>query len=169
MNAPPLGVRKVAMAIHAPLTGAIYGQCDELEFRTRTFVDYDFMLTAARSGLAVKNFIDVGAGVIDADYRGNVGVILFNFGDSKFVGKISCCYLDPLHERWGYVPSLCSEITWRKPVSVQDISRIFFSTNDWNNPRGLHKKHAKKQPVWASFSRFTKSSHPVVRVAEKCW
>ncbi|XP_053203229.1 deoxyuridine 5'-triphosphate nucleotidohydrolase-like [Panonychus citri] len=42
---------------------------------------------APRSGLAHKNFIDVGAGVIDADYRGNVGVILFNFGDSDF--KIS--------------------------------------------------------------------------------
>ena len=35
---------------------------------------------APRSGLAVKHFIDVGAGVIDEDYRGNVGVVLFNFG-----------------------------------------------------------------------------------------
>lgn len=39
---------------------------------------------APRSGLAHKNFIDVGAGVIDHDYRGNVGVILFNFGDVEF-------------------------------------------------------------------------------------
>jgi len=36
---------------------------------------------APRSGLAVKNFIDVGAGVIDADYRGEVKVLLFNFGE----------------------------------------------------------------------------------------
>lgn len=36
---------------------------------------------APRSGLAVKKGIDVGAGVIDADYRGIVGVVLFNFGD----------------------------------------------------------------------------------------
>ena len=28
---------------------------------------------APRSGLAVKSFIDTGAGVIDEDYRGNVG------------------------------------------------------------------------------------------------
>ena len=35
---------------------------------------------APRSGLALKPFIDVGAGIIDADYRGEVGVILFNFG-----------------------------------------------------------------------------------------
>jgi len=42
---------------------------------------------APRSGLAHKHFIDVGAGVIDQDYRGNVGVILFNFGSEKFDGN----------------------------------------------------------------------------------
>jgi len=42
---------------------------------------------APRSGLAWKNFIDVGAGVIDSDYRGNVGVILFNHSDQDFVVK----------------------------------------------------------------------------------
>lgn len=26
----------------------------------------------------MKNFVDVGAGVVDYDYRGNVGVVLFN-------------------------------------------------------------------------------------------
>lgn len=39
---------------------------------------------APRSGLAYKHGIDVGAGVVDADYRGPVGVILFNFGDKDF-------------------------------------------------------------------------------------
>jgi len=39
---------------------------------------------APRSGLAAKNFIDVGAGVIDADYRGEVKVLLFNFGEADF-------------------------------------------------------------------------------------
>lgn len=42
---------------------------------------------APRSGLAWKNSIDVGAGVIDQDYRGNVGVILFNFSDTDFEVK----------------------------------------------------------------------------------
>lgn len=42
---------------------------------------------APRSGLAAKYFIDVGAGVIDEDYRGNVGVVLFNFGKEKFEVK----------------------------------------------------------------------------------
>ena len=35
---------------------------------------------APRSGLTVKKGIHVGAGVIDADYRGPVGVVLFNLG-----------------------------------------------------------------------------------------
>lgn len=39
---------------------------------------------APRSGLAVSKFIDVGAGVVDEDYRGNVGVVLFNFSDEAF-------------------------------------------------------------------------------------
>ena len=61
---------------------------------------------APRSGLAAKFGIDTGgrgtvrsrridapfsptlvAGVIDADYRGNVGVVLFNHNDSDFTSK----------------------------------------------------------------------------------
>lgn len=41
---------------------------------------------APRSGLALKHGIDTGAGVIDADYRGPVGVILFNHSDADFEG-----------------------------------------------------------------------------------
>lgn len=39
---------------------------------------------APRSGLAAKNFIDVGAGVVDSDYRGELKVLLFNFGPTDF-------------------------------------------------------------------------------------
>jgi len=39
---------------------------------------------APRSGLASKHSIDTGAGVIDADYRGPVKVLLFNFSDADF-------------------------------------------------------------------------------------
>ncbi|KAE8675273.1 Deoxyuridine 5'-triphosphate nucleotidohydrolase [Hibiscus syriacus] len=43
---------------------------------------------APRSGLAWKHSIDVGAGVIDADYRGPLGVILFNYSDVDFEVKV---------------------------------------------------------------------------------
>ena len=42
---------------------------------------------APRSGLASKSFIDIGAGVIDPDYTGNIGVLLFNFGNDDFYIK----------------------------------------------------------------------------------
>ena len=39
---------------------------------------------APRSGLSVKHGIQVGAGVIDPDYTGEVRVILFNQGNKNF-------------------------------------------------------------------------------------
>ena len=42
---------------------------------------------APRSGLAVKHGIQVGAGVIDPDYTGEVKVVLFNHGDKDFEVK----------------------------------------------------------------------------------
>jgi deoxyuridine 5'-triphosphate nucleotidohydrolase len=42
---------------------------------------------APRSRLAVKNMIGVGAGVIDADYRGEVKVLLFNHRKQSFLVK----------------------------------------------------------------------------------
>jgi dUTP pyrophosphatase len=39
---------------------------------------------APRSGLAAKKGIDVGAGVIDSDYRGPVHVLLLNNGNEDF-------------------------------------------------------------------------------------
>ncbi|XP_076023734.1 deoxyuridine 5'-triphosphate nucleotidohydrolase, mitochondrial [Genypterus blacodes] len=64
---------------------------------------------APRSGLAVKHFIDVGAGVVDEDYRGNVGVVLFNFNKEPFevkkgdrVAQLVCeriCYPELLEQK----------------------------------------------------------------------
>ena len=36
----------------------------------------------SRSGLAVKNSVEIGAGVIDAGYRGEIKVLLCNHGDT---------------------------------------------------------------------------------------
>ena len=42
---------------------------------------------APRSGLAMKNGIQIGAGVIDPDYTGEISVIIFNMGDTDFEVK----------------------------------------------------------------------------------
>jgi dUTP pyrophosphatase len=39
---------------------------------------------APRSGLAVKKGVDVGAGVVDPDYTGEIKVLIFNHGKEPF-------------------------------------------------------------------------------------
>ena len=38
---------------------------------------------APRSRLAIRNVIDVGAGVVDSDYRAEIKVILFNYSTER--------------------------------------------------------------------------------------
>jgi dUTP pyrophosphatase len=59
---------------------------------------------APRSGLAWKNGIDVGAGVIDIDYEGNVGVILFNHSDEDFKIQIGDRIAQLILEKYLAVP-----------------------------------------------------------------
>ena len=50
---------------------------------------------APRSGLFIRNFIDVGAGVVDSDYRGEIKVVLFNHSTEDFkvqAGDWVACY-----------------------------------------------------------------------------
>ena len=42
---------------------------------------------APRSGLTWNKFLDVGAGVVDEDYRGEILVILFNFSKENVFFK----------------------------------------------------------------------------------
>ena len=62
--------------------------------RTRILVSTDIAIQippatygkiAPRSGLSVKNCIDIGAGVIDKDYRGQIKILLINHSDTEFL------------------------------------------------------------------------------------
>lgn len=48
-----------------------------------------YMLFVNASPLASKFMIDTGAGVIDADYRGVLYILLFNLSDKDFQGKVT--------------------------------------------------------------------------------
>ncbi|KAJ9370108.1 hypothetical protein DTO282E5_5168 [Paecilomyces variotii] len=102
--APPLLVKKLSEAGRAPTRGSAFAAGYDLYAAKETvipskgkaLVSTDIAIAvpegtygriAPRSGLAAKNFIDTGAGVIDADYRGEVKVLLFNFSDVDFTVK----------------------------------------------------------------------------------
>ena len=65
---------------------------------------------APRSGLASKHFIDTGAGVIDADYRGEVKVLLFNFSEVDFAVKQGERVAQLVLERVSLFLSLCYDL-----------------------------------------------------------
>jgi dUTP pyrophosphatase len=65
---------------------------------------------APRSGLASKFSIDVGAGVIDEDFRGEIKVLLFNFSDTAFEIKVGDPIAQIICERYTR-PILCEAST----------------------------------------------------------
>ena len=46
-----------------------------------------YLRIAPRSGISYKNFLDIGAGVVDVDYRGEVKVLIFNHSEQNFYIK----------------------------------------------------------------------------------
>ncbi|KAK6227114.1 deoxyuridine 5'-triphosphate nucleotidohydrolase [Colletotrichum tabaci] len=98
---PPLQVKKLSDKARLPTRGSLYAagydlyaaKATTIPARGKALVSTDIAISvpagtygriAPRSGLAAKNFIDTGAGVIDADYRGEVKVLLFNHADADF-------------------------------------------------------------------------------------
>jgi dUTP pyrophosphatase len=68
---------------------------------------------APRSGLAAKNSIDVGAGVIDTSYSGLIKVILFNHSDTDFQVKIGDRIAQIIYEKI-YTPFKLIEIEYEQ-------------------------------------------------------
>ncbi len=66
------------------------------------FPDNVYGRIAPRSGLALKNGIDVMAGVIDPDYTGIVMVLLYNSSDVKFEVKAGDRIAQIIFEQFKY-------------------------------------------------------------------
>ncbi|KAJ6445848.1 putative THOC5 family protein [Purpureocillium lavendulum] len=98
---PALQVKKLSDKARLPTRGSafaagydVYAARDTVvPARGKVLVDTDISIAvpagtygriAPRSGLASKHFIDTGAGVIDADYRGQVKVLLFNHAEADY-------------------------------------------------------------------------------------
>ena len=75
-----------------------------------------YIRIAPRSGLAAKHGIDTMAGVVDADYRGEIKVILVNLGQERFIVKAGDRIAQMILER--IKTPLFSEVT-----SLSDTSR----------------------------------------------
>lgn len=67
---------------------------------------------APRSGLALRNGIDVMAGVIDPDYRGEIKCLLVNLGDADFEIKLGDRIAQLLIEKVAmFTPTWGNELT----------------------------------------------------------
>ena len=64
-------------------------------------------LSSRLSGLAVKNGIHCGAGVVDRDFRGNVGVVLFNLGSDDFEVRVGDRIAQLIIEKISTAPVVC--------------------------------------------------------------
>ena len=72
----------------------------------------------SRSGLALKNgiFCLNAPGVVDADYRGNVGIILANFSDTPFI-------INPGDRVAQAVLNKFEKIEWKEVTTLDETER----------------------------------------------
>ncbi|CDI97414.1 dUTP pyrophosphatase [Echinococcus multilocularis] len=122
LDQPVLRFRKVSNLAYTPTRGSelaagydLYSSVDcVVKVGGRTLINTDIQIAlppgcygriAPRSGLTLKHGIDVGAGVVDQDYRGNIMVVLFNFGDEDFHVKRGDRIAQLICERI-FIPSL---------------------------------------------------------------
>lgn len=91
---------------------------------------------APRSGLASKHSIDTGAGVIDADYRGEVKVLLFNLSDVDFTAAVGDRIAQLVLERvsfytqWVSVSANCPRSIHPRSSLSTNWRRVFVALGD---------------------------------------
>ena len=78
---------------------------------------------APRSGLALKHGIDVSAGVLDADYRGSVAVILFNHGSEEV----------KIHPNDRIAQLIIEKIACLQPLEVASLEETERSSNGFGS------------------------------------
>jgi dUTP pyrophosphatase len=113
---PPTRGSKLAAGLHLR---SAYDRTDPAFGKTLVETDLAILLPpgcygriAPRSGLALRHHISVEGGVIDADYRGNVCVILFNHS------------VTPLHIHRGVriAQIICEKIMYHNICEVQKLN-----------------------------------------------
>ena len=102
---------------------------------------------APRSGLALKKGLSVGAGVIDSDYRGDIGVLLFNQGSEDVNIQIGDRIAQIIFEKIA-VPEV-EEVT--ELPQTRRGSKGFGSTGIVNSVSTIAMKD-KEEAVWREHS-----------------
>ena len=71
----------------------------------------------SRSGNALHRWVDVVAGIIDSDYRGEIGVVLHNHGEQTFAvpmgTRVAQMVVQP------YLPVIPQEVQYGDPAATQ--------------------------------------------------
>ena len=67
---------------------------------------------APRSGLAARHSLHVGAGVVDASYRGELAALLFNHGDRDYEVR-ACAFIFPQRVKLAYYYRSSRVSAWR--------------------------------------------------------
>ena len=101
---------------------------------------------ASRSGLASKHFIQVQGGVIDADYRGRLQVILHNFGNNDFTIL--------KHDK---IAQLIIEKNASPPINVVPEMDKTVRSDKGLGSTGLHKEPATTTP--SNMNESTEDNH----------
>ena len=84
---------------------------------------------APRSGLTFKKGVDVGAGVLDSSYRGEIQVILFNHGKNDLIIEKGDRIAQLIFERI-YLPEVL-EVSYEKLSASERGTGGFGSTGRW--------------------------------------
>ena len=74
-----------------------------------------------RSSLARHHFIDVGGGVIDSDFRGELIVIMFNHSNKPYEVKVNDKMAEIIFHRYE-IPKFVEWVNYQKPISVRELS-----------------------------------------------